>query len=181
MTTAPTTYTIELMNPPVPQTGAPPSACGWCRRVVDRWGPAPARRAGAPVLSRVCKARSSPGARGPTRSQPFQSRMLPMMLLQDLREEIGGSRTIYRGDSERSEGAAADRRGVAGPVGGALARCGLGGPKRKPLPPHHPTHYQSIGPDLDPPPIHQADGKCLFSPRAWRICLLPSSENNHSE
>jgi hypothetical protein len=48
--------------------------------------------------------------------------MFPMMLLRDLRGEIGGSRTIYRSDSERSEGAVADRRGVAGPVGGAPAR-----------------------------------------------------------
>ena len=181
MTTAPTRYTIELMSPPSSPSGAPPSACGWCRRVVDRGGPAPARRAGAPVLSRVCKARSSPGVRGPTRSQPFQIRMLPMLLLQDVRGEIGGSRTICRSNSERSEGAMADRRGVAGPVGGALARCGLGGPKRTSLPPHHPTHHQSTGPDLDPPPIPQADGKCLFSLRAWRICRLPSSEYNHSE
>ncbi len=184
MTTAPTTYTIELMDPPFPQTGAPPSACEWCRRVVDGWGPAPARRAAAPVLAAECKARSSPGARGPTRSPPFQVRMFPMMLLRDLRAEIGGSRTIYRSDSERSEGVVADPRGVAGrsPASrrGAASAAPHAHPSHSPSY-HHPTHHQSTGPDLDPPPIHQADGKCLFSPRAWRICLLPSSENNHSE
>jgi len=37
------------------------------------------------------------------------------------------------------------------------------------------------GTDLDPFPMRQADGKCLFSPLARRICLLPSSDNNHHE
>jgi len=42
-------------------------------------------------------------------------------------------------------------------------------------------YKNSTGTDLDPFPMSQADGKCPFSPRSWRICLLPSSANNHSE
>ena len=39
----------------------------------------------------------------------------------------------------------------------------------------------STGTCLDPFPMNQADGKFLFFPRAWCICLLPSSADNHHE
>jgi hypothetical protein len=48
-----------------------------------------------------------------------------MMLLPDLRGKTGGSRTIYRSDSERSEGAAPSR-GV-GACASRMAREKLGG------------------------------------------------------
>src|SRR5512141_1041304 len=35
--------------------------------------------------------------------------------------------------------------------------------------------------DLDPFPMNRAFGKCLLSRRAWYICLLPLSANNHAE
>ena len=53
-----------------------------------------------------------------------------MLLLRDMRGEIGGSRTIYRSDSERSEGSGAQEGAgpkllEAGIMGGELRRGSL--------------------------------------------------------
>ena len=69
---------------------------------------------------------------GRTRSQRFEIQMFLMMLWRDLRGEIGGSRTIYRSDSERSEGGGAQRG--AGPEFLEAEFMG-GGPRRGSLSP----------------------------------------------
>jgi hypothetical protein len=114
---APCARAARLVRP-----GAPVATGPRTRRLDSTRGGSPPRTGPArslpPRAPRFCMDDATPDPTrsldGQTRSQPFQIRMFPMTLLRDVRGEIGGSRTIYRSDSERSEGGGAQRVGCRG-------------------------------------------------------------------